>query len=206
MGRRGKARILAVDTSSIALEFTWHTEPTVPDPIMLVVGLPRPQSARRVLHDAAALGAREIAFVETERSDPNYRQSFLWHSGEWRRHLIAGAQQAFDTYIPKVSWEHTLATVVSNVPNASIRLAFDNYEAIASMKIALQSVAQVPGQRERTLDFVLAFGPERGWSTGDRDILRSSGFALVSLGRRVLKDETAIVTSLAILRSEMGWS
>ncbi|HEY1848006.1 MAG TPA: RsmE family RNA methyltransferase, partial [Opitutaceae bacterium] len=47
----------------------------------------------------------------------------------------------------------------------------------------------------------LAFGPERGWSGAERDLLRARGFTLAHLGTRVLRTETAVVAALAIAKA-----
>lgn len=202
-GPRGKARIAGVEPDSIHIEFEPGAESPPPDPVDLIAGLPRPQSARKILHDAAALGVRNIGFVATGRSDPNYARSRLWSSGEWRRHLIAGAQQAFDTRLPRVTWGRALTDTAEPEATGPARFAFDNYEA-AGRFATLARTTGLAGDGRRT-PVCLAFGPERGWSDSDRLWLRSAGFTLASLGRRVLRVETAIVTAVAILRSELGW-
>jgi len=205
-GPRGKARIVGINPGFIKLEFEWREDPTRPDPIDLIVGLPRPQSSRRILHDAAELGVRNVAFAATERSDPNYAKSSLWSSGEWRRHLIDGAQQAFDTRIPKVSWNRMLTDALDRSEPGDTRVAFDNYEAAGPFPALMRSIAAARDSRAAAETVSLAFGPERGWSEADRQLLRSAGFTLASLGPRVMKVETAIITAMAILRSELGWS
>jgi RsmE family RNA methyltransferase len=52
---------------------------------------------------------------------------------------------------------------------------------------------------------VLAFGPERGWSAAERDLLRAQHFAFAHLGTRVLRSETAVIAALAVVRSRLGW-
>ena len=201
-GPRGKVLIAGVGDAEINFEFTPQSGPAPLDPLDVIVGLPRPQTARRILHDAAALGVRRITFVTTSRSDPNYARSRLWDSGEWRRHLIDGAQQAFDTRIPEV--EHgTSLSEVGPRPIGTVAIAFDNYEATASLPQLLRSEM---GEKLRNGSAAtLAFGPERGWHADDRQLLRRSAFALVSLGRRVMRVETAIASAVAVLRAETGW-
>ncbi|HUG13261.1 MAG TPA: RsmE family RNA methyltransferase [Opitutaceae bacterium] len=198
-GPRGKARIVSIDEASITFESTLDVSPLPQDPLDIIVGLPRPQSARRILHDAAALGLRRLVFTQSARSDPNYARSTLWSSGEWRRHLIDGAQQAFDTRIPEVIPNLLLAEATAR-SNVGLRIAFDNYEAPTSLPALLRSRSEAP----QTV--TLAFGPERGWDAADREMLRASGFALASLGHRVMRVETAIASAVAVLRAELGWT
>lgn len=210
-GPRGKATLLNIGTDSLALGFSWDAPPAPLPSVTLLIGLPRPQTARDILRDATTLGATRIHFVVTERADPNYATSSLWTSGEWRRHCLAGAAQAFDTRIPEVTWTHTLASAIATTlpvaaPNlAGARtpatpvqpIALDNYEATEPLHVChlISDKSQHP-----LLCLALAFGPERGWGDADRRLLRESGFTLAHLGPRVLRVETAVVAALAISR------
>lgn len=194
-GPRGKATLASVAPDALHLAFAWGPPPPPPDPITLVVGLPRPQTARDILRDATTLGVAAIHFVRTEKSDASYAHSSLWSSGEWRRHVVAGAEQAFDTRIPEVTSGRSLADVVASLPATAARLALDVYESPSP----LSGYASPPGRPH-----VLALGGERGWSNRDREVLRAGGFQLAHLGPRVLRTETAVIAALALLRARLG--
>ncbi|MDB6126594.1 MAG: rRNA methyltransferase [Verrucomicrobia bacterium] len=194
-GPRGKGTLQAIVADSLSLAFTWGATPPLLDPITLVIGLPRPQTARDILRDATALGVSALHFVVTEKGERNYAQSTLWSSGEWRRHLIDGAQQAFDTRVPEVTHGRDLAEVVATLPENSSRLALDNYEAAESL-----GVCHLLNDKP----VVLALGAERGWGAGDRRVLREAGFQLVHLGTRVLRTETATTAAVVLVRSKLG--
>ena len=204
-GPRGKATVTAITADDLRLSFAWGPQPAPPAPLTLVVGLPRPQTARDILRDATTLGVAAIHFVQTEKAERSYAQSTLWSSGEWRRHLLTGAEQAFDTHIPAVTHGDTLAATLARLPahdtNASggprsqARIALDNYESPAALG-AFQPAADAA--------VTLAIGAERGWSERERGFLREHGFAFAHLGPRVLRTETAVVAALAILRARLG--
>ncbi len=192
-GPLGTATLLSADTDTLHLAFTPEREPPPLPPITLLVGLPRPQTARDLLRDATTLGVACIHFVTTERADPNYAASSLWTTGEWHRHLLAGAAQACDTRLPKVTWTHSLASALAALPASTHRLALDNYEATCALSAAIPNPEpQIPTQT------TLALGPERGWGPADRTALRAAGFTLCSLGDRVLRLETAAVAALTL--------
>ena len=194
-GPIGKGTLVAVADDTLELAFCWQDTPPALEPITLIVGLPRPQAARRILQEATTLGAAAIHFVLTDKGDANYASSALWHSGEWRRHLIAGAQQAFTTRLPEVSTGRTLAELLRSSPfSESLRLALDNYEGSR----LLGNVIDIK------LPMTLALGSERGWSAGERRALRQAGFELVHLGTRVLRTETACIAALALVRARLG--
>lgn len=194
-GPRGKGTLVAMTAESLQLSFAWSEAPPPPDPLTLIIGLPRPQTARKILREATALGVAALHFVRTEKGDSAYADSTLWHSGEWERHLLAGAEQAFCTRIPAVTHGRTLAEVIAALPADAARIALDNYEASATFSTCAAPV---------TAAVVVALGPERGWSAGDRTQLRGGGFAFAHLGPRVLRVETAAVAALALLKVQRG--
>ena len=129
-GPRGKATVTSVTADAIAFSFAWETQSPPPlAPITLLVGLPRPQTVRKILHAATELGVAALHFVTTEKSEPSYAQSKLWSSGEWRRHLLDAAQQAFDTRLPDVAHGRTLEATLAQLEKNPARFALDNYES-----------------------------------------------------------------------------
>jgi len=195
-GLRGKATLAAVSATALTLTFVWGaTPPPAPAPLTLVLGLPRPQTARDLLRDTTTLGVAALHFALTDRSDRNYASSSLWSSGEWRRHLILGAEQAFDTHLPAVTHGRPLAEIVATLPPATTRLVLDNYESPAPL-----SECHVL----RDTSVVLALGPERGWSAGERALFRAHGFTFAHLGPRVLRAETAALAAVTLVRAKLG--
>ena len=193
-GQRGKATLQAINADALSLSFAWDPDPPPEDVITLIVGLPRPQTARDILRDATSLGVAAIHFVATEKSDPNYAQSSLWTSAEWQRRLVTGAEQAFATRIPAVTCGQSLLSTLAALPPETMRLALDNYEA----DVRLGEFALPTESRP-----IVAIGGERGWGSADRAALRAHSFRFTHLGQRVLRTETAVVAALAIVRNQL---
>lgn len=193
-GPRGKGTLRRIEADGLRLEFAWESPPPALDPITLIVGLPRPQTARAILRDLASLGVSSMHFVTTEKGDLNYGSSTLWHGGEYRRHLVSGAEQAFCTRIPTITFGQDLRTTISQLPLNGTRVALDNYEASSP----LSGLAKVE------TNVAVAVGPERGWSGKERDWLRDERFTLVHVGARVLRTETACIVAVALLKARLG--
>lgn len=197
-GPRGKATLDRVrEDGALVLSFSWGVHPAPPAPIHLVVGLPRPQTARDILREATALGVTAMDFVPTERGEPSYASSSLWRSREWEAHLIAGASQAFTTHLPQVRHGLTLAEVACSLRPGDVRIGLDNYEAGQAL-----GQADIP----RDARVILAVGSERGWTDRERQLLRENGFQMVHLGERVLRTETACLAAIAIVKAKLGLS
>jgi len=193
-GPKGKATILEDSVSGLRLSFLWQER--IEDdriPIRLLVGLPRPQTARKILQQAATLGVEAMDFFGTDKGEPSYADSKLWRTDEWRGHLLRGVEQAFSSFLPEVNCHSNLEAVLIDSPCSWRRLALDVYEAASPLAFGDLSSKQSACQ--------LAVGPERGWSERERDLLRDSEFEFRHLGPRVLREETACVVALGILSS-----
>jgi len=196
-GPRGKGTLVEAGPEALRLAFTWGESPPELPPLRLILGLPRPQTARDLLREGAALGVAALDFVRTERGEASYAQSSLWTGGEWRELLIAGAAQAFCTRLPLLHHGHSLSEAIAAIPADYTRLALDNYEAsVALAKLGLPASAGV----------VLALGAERGWSHAERTLLGQNKFQFVHLGPRVLRMETAAISAIFLVKATRGWA
>jgi RsmE family RNA methyltransferase len=193
-GPLGKATLLRVDDTTLELSFTWGAPPPPLAPIGLIVGLPRPQTARDVLRESASLGVSTLDFVSTNRSEAGYAQSSLWTSGEAARLLVAGAAQAFCTRVPELRHGRTLAATIGLLPASGARIALDNYDAAAPLSSLPRPATPV----------TLALGAERGWTDDERELLRAQGFVFAHLGPRVLRTETACIAAVTLLKAKLG--
>lgn len=207
-GKRGRARIDAINELHLELSYDLTDDPPSLLPVGLVVGLSRPQTMRRILRDCASMGVCRLHFFASERGEAGYAESALWKSGEYRRHLIDGAQQAFTTLLPEVRLFPSLSEAVDG---EGFRAALDNYEAESSLHMLLREAERHtgetplcrPGVRRRAMEIIV--GSERGWSDKERAHLRDLGVPLVHLGERVLRTDVACIAAVGIVLSDLGF-
>jgi RsmE family RNA methyltransferase len=194
-GPRGMGTLVSINQDSLTLSFVWGNPPPPLCPIHLLIGLPRPQTARDILRDATTLGVASLRFIRSERGERSYFDSGLWKSAEWKKCVINGAAQAFCTRLPKVTCGENLSEAIALLPLEITRVALDNYEA--SMSLAEFH----PPQFTST---AIALGSERGWSPNERTALRNAGFTFAHLGPRVLRTETACVAAVTLVKAKLG--
>lgn len=210
---RARAEVTALgEDGSVELKVIAAESAPPPLPIQLLIGLPRPHTAKRILFEAASMGVRALHFFEAERGEPSYAQSSLWTTDEWKERLWLGTEQSFGTHLPGVAMHADLQSALTHLdsqdqaarpappggsaPMGSLaRIALDNYEATAPLNEA------IPLDANRAS---LALGPERGWSPGERDSFRKNGWTLAHLGPQVLRAETACTAVLAATASQLG--
>ena len=195
-GPRARAKVVAVEADgSFELEVVGTEPAPAALPVTLLIGLPRPHTAKRVLFEGASLGVAGIHFFEAERSEPSYAQSSLWQTDEWRDRIRLGAEQAFSTYLPQVAMHADLQSAISALHGEDTHVALDNYEAGGSLGEVLPDAAA---------SAVIALGPERGWSSYERDVFRKNGWKLAHLGAHVLRAETACVAAVSATATKLG--
>jgi len=195
-GPRGKALIQRDDTKGMALSLEWGALPRPALPISLVIGLSRPQTMRKILREAPALGVASLHIARCARSEPSYASSSLWTSTEWRDLLLLGTEQAFTTHLPSLTQYDSLGAALDALQGVPNRIALDNYEA--TLPMARWQAA------DTGTDTALCIGPERGWDGPERDLLRERSYTLAHLGPLVLRTETAMIAGTALVAAALG--
>lgn len=190
-GRRGIATIVAL-APRLTFAVAWEKTAQARLPLTVLVGLPRPQTAKKVLHDLASLGAARIVFFASAKGDPGYLTSSLWKDGEWRAHVRKGTEQACSTLVPEVARVGSLAEAVALVAADAWKVALDPYEATGTPELSAPAKSAA-----------LAIGPERGFAAEERAALRAAGFAFAHLGDRVLRVEAAALVGGALMLAQL---
>jgi RsmE family RNA methyltransferase len=164
------------------------------------VGFPRPIQLKRLLRDLSSLGFAGIDLMGTELGEKSYRETKLISGGGARAALIEGAVQARDTVLPELRVYPDLAAWLEERPwvqdsrLSPLLIAADHLRPEGSM-------AHLSPLRRA---MVLAVGSERGWSDRERDMLEGAGFLRLSLGKRVLRTETACVAAAILAMEKIG--
>lgn len=207
-GERGVAELREINEDG-SIELVLLETETAPPllPIDLVIGMPRPHSARRVLYEAACLGVRSLHFFQSERSEPSYAHSRLWEKANYRERLRLGAEQSFTTQLPSVHLRSSLQAILSGFSARSRKACFvlDNYTPEKSLGRLAESLAKNESKENLKVGgLVLALGSERGWSECERTAYAESNWQFAHLGPRVLRLETAVVAAISIVSDRLG--
>ncbi len=174
----------------------WTASPPPPARVVMLIGTPRPPTARRLLKDLTTLGAAELHFAATDLGDKSYLQSTLW-KGEFEAALREGAAQARTTLLPRVERHQSLRRALSVARDTESRVWFDDGGDPWDTHRVHTDCA--------TGTLWLALGPERGWSEAERTLLKEHGWQCAALGPRTLRTETACALALGIAVLK-GWN
>ena len=196
----GKAVIKKIDEDGIFFDFFAESDGKTLYPLDLIIGFPRPIQLKRLLRDAAGLGVRSVHLTATELGEKSYLQSNLIKDGGAEKMLIDGAVQAASTHVPALkiheSLEKCLAEMEKN--GNSLKIALDNVGA----KMPLLALS---GKMQSAQGVSAAIGSERGWSEDERKMLEGAGYVRCSMGKRVLRTESAATVASSLILGAMGF-
>ena len=196
-GKAGSAVITAINDGEISFSFTPESDGKPLYPLDLIIGFPRPIQLKRLLRDAAGLGVRSVHLTGTELGEKSYLQSNVVKDGGAERMLLDGTVQAASTHVPSLFVHENLKKCLNEVGDG-LKIALDNVGASTSL-LALS------GEIKGAKSVVAAIGSERGWSEDERKLLESAGFVRSSMGKRVLRTETAATVAMSLILGEMGF-
>lgn len=195
-GLRGKAEIKDIlEDGSCIFDFEGSVESAKLCPLTLIIGTPRPPTAKRLIRDLTAAGIERIIFSGTDLGEKSYLTSRLWSKEEWKDAVITGMSQGESTKRPLIEKYYSLYKSIDQLQENEDLLALDNI----SPDISLKSYS--PNSNK----CCLALGPERGWSDREREILRDRNFKICSLGERVLRTETAAHMGISLVQAAIGY-
>lgn len=147
------------------------------------------------IEKATELGVTEIVPLAAARSEKALIAAAEKRSERWRKIVLEAAQQSRRVRLP------VLQPVAR--PEAAFAARGDQLGIFLSeradappLRIALRSQA--------ASEAVLAVGPEGGWTDEERDAALKAGFHEASLGKLILRAETAVVAALAALTYALG--
>ena len=195
-GRGGEyaARIASIERTRVAIDVLGHraVEREAALRIVLVQGVSSGERMDFTIRKAVELGVAEVHPVLAAASvaRPKGERAAARHE-HWQRIAIAACEQCGRNQIPKV---------MPLLPLADYRAEGEG------LKLLLSPLSQTPLSKIATQgeSFVVAAGPEAGFSAAEDSALVETGFVPVRLGPRVLRTETAALAALAALNALRG--
>jgi len=188
-GRRAQVRVTAKN----------HTPEERAVKITLAQALPKGAKLEWIIQKATELGASEILPFTSARSIPKIIASRIEDKlGRWRKIAVEAAEQCGRFDVPEIPGILTFEKLLGRAAAGSLKIIFWEAESERTLReILSDNVAGIQ-------DVFVVIGPEGGFAPGEIDSARAAGFMTASLGKRVLRVETAALAVLAILQYTLG--
>ncbi len=190
--RMGTGLVTKITSQFVEMEVFLDTPPPVGLPLVLVLALPRPKMVRRIIQAVTCLGVKKIYLVNAWRVEKSFWSSPVLIRENLEKELILGLEQAKDTILPEIFLKPLFKPfVVEELP-----VIAENTLALAAHP---KSCLSCPNNINTPV--TLAVGPEGGFIDIEIKTLNQAGFKTVTLGKRILRTETAVPVLISRITS-----
>jgi 16S rRNA (uracil1498-N3)-methyltransferase len=202
LGRAFQGVIVEERLSSVVIriENIYSTTRGSPLEVILAQSLLKGEKMDYLIQKATELGVGEIIPFLSSRSIPLLEKSKgLKRHQRWKRIAVEASKQCGRGVVPEIESLQNYPEVLRKATSDSLCLILWEKEGAK-----LKEILERPKESKKIF-FVV--GPEGGFSQGEVDEAKGAGFTPVTLGRRILRAETASLCFLSILqyvRGDMG--
>ncbi len=166
----------------------------LPAGLYLFQGLPKGDKMELIIQKAVELGVCRVIPVNTRRTvvklDAKKEEARV---RRWNAVAESAAKQSGRVLVPEVTPVMGFGEALAYAADLDVKMI--PYENVRGMSSARQAVESV----KRGMSAGVLIGPEGGFEEAEVDAARRAGFTPISLGRRILRTETAGLAVLSIL-------
>ena len=189
---RGIIEEFTDDAVVCALAFVKEDGVELPSKVYLYQGLPKADKMELIIQKAVELGVYEIIPVATKRAvvklDEKKSKSKI---ARWQAISEAAAKQSKRAIIPNVADVLSFKEALKECQKAKVKVI--PYELAEGMDKTKEIISHLkPGQ-----DVAIFIGPEGGFDDAEIEAAMEAGVIPVTLGKRILRTETAGFTILS---------
>lgn len=168
--------------------------------LALLQGLPKGDKLELIIQKATELGVAEVFPIAMERSVVKLsRDKAENRVVRWQRIALEAAKQCRRNRAPVIHPVMTLAGALDVLPPETRVLVPWEDEKARGIRAVLNSPAC-----KGAGSIALVIGPEGGMTGAEVQLAAERGAMSVSLGRRILRTETAAIAALALIMYELG--
>ena len=182
-----------LNRSSSEARIHTHTFHPKPSPaLVLFQGLPKNDKMELILQKTTELGVTQIVPLHSERAlqKPSQNRYARWH-----RVLISATKQCKRAWLPELSEAQQFEASLAQLEKFSRCLLLSPHVEGQHIKTVLR---KIPNPNA----IALFVGPEGGFSNQEITAAIKNGCVPVTLGRNILRTETAAITAVAVITYE----
>jgi len=162
--------------------------------IHLIQGIPKGWKMDEIIEKATEMGVSSIIPVYTSRSIPNYSKEEELHKIQrWEKIAISASKQSRRDTIPSIQ-------PICNLQSLFDQNLLPNFGKIIFWEVEQQQNLFVYLKQKFVSDYFLLIGPEGGISHEEADLAFKASFQSCSLGRTILRTETASPFAIGLVR------
>lgn len=193
-GKEYRCGIASMDDEQVVCElrFIKEDEVELPARVHLFQGLPKADKMELIIQKAVELGVYEIIPVAAKRCVVKLDEKKAKSKTErWQQIAEAAAKQSKRSVVPKVSQVMTFGEALLCAEKMDVKLI--PYELAEGM----QKTKELIGGIKAGQDIAVFIGPEGGFEESEINKALDKGILPITLGKRILRTETAGMTVMA---------
>lgn len=199
LGREVEGTIVEERLSSVVIRVQniISSKKDSPLEVTLAQSLLKGEKMDYLIQKATELGVKEIIPFFSSRSVPLLEKSTrLMRHHRWRKIAVEASKQCGRGSVPKIECLRDYSEMLQIASAEDLSLILWEREGIKLKEVLERS------KEKRKIFFII--GPEGGFNQFEVDEAKRVGFTPVTLGRRILRAETASLCFLSILQYERG--
>jgi 16S rRNA (uracil1498-N3)-methyltransferase len=182
--RRG--RIVSVSDQSVAFELLEALAADAQAELTLLLAVFKFDRMEWAIEKCTELGVARIVPVIARRTETHLAAAAEKRVERWKKIAMQASEQSRRMRAPQIDAPVKLRQAVANDKNG---IVLDETESQAMLADILAGANEVSA---------LAVGPEGGWTTDELQLFAQSGWISASLGRTILRAETAAIAATAL--------
>ncbi len=188
-GKLYSAIIKSISPLDIEISYEIPLDTELSSDVTLFFALAKGDKIDTVVQKATELGVSKIVLCNTERSIVKYEQKDVAKKLErYQKIAKEASEQSHRTRIP---------TIVGPINLKDIDKYMCDINLLAYEKVAGKTDNIPMDIKGKSISAMI--GPEGGFSEKEVELLMNKGFSLISLGKRILRTETAALYILSVL-------
>ncbi|WP_373485391.1 RsmE family RNA methyltransferase [Acetobacterium malicum] len=166
--------------------------------ITLFQGLPKGTKMEVIIQKGVELGVYEVVPFSSLRTISQIKDKKDKKIERWQRIAYEAAKQSKRGIIPAIRLPQTLMAILTEVDHYDLMLLAYEDENMLTLKAALEQFENSRGA-DKPLKIGVIIGPEGGFDPQEVAACKAAGVISVTLGRRILRTETAGMVVLSQL-------
>ena len=185
-GKVRRGRVISTADQRVEFELGEEVAESAAPNIILALSIFKFDHMEWAIEKCTELGVSRIVPVIARRTDSHLATAAAKRLDRWQRIALAAAQQSRRSAPPEILPPVKLREVLGIQAASRIVLSESEIELMLSEVAASGEIA-------------LAIGPEGGWTEEELRLFRDSGWISASLGKTILRAETAAIAALAVV-------
>jgi 16S rRNA (uracil1498-N3)-methyltransferase len=201
-----EARLIAATGNRVFVRLgERRTVPDIEPPVRLVLcqSLLKAAKYEIVLQKCTELGVGGFVPLISERAVAAVIAGGESKQRRWTKIVAEAMEQCGGTYLPELVEPQTLQQALEGIPPGGVALVPFEGEGEATLRCAVQTglagrlLSEIP-------EFRIFIGPEGGFSATEIALLERYAATTVTLGRRILRAETASIVAVTLALDSLG--